>query len=89
MHVSAYGGGIVGPGRRSSVRAFPRVLGPKPRHVGADFRITPMPPEKLPRLGACVAEQRVVDEVDGCGGALDVQEDGADLLQVDAVRSGM
>jgi hypothetical protein len=47
-----------------------------------------MPFEKILDPGTGVAEQRVMDEVDGCGGALDVQEDGADLLQVDAVRCG-
>ena len=48
-----------------------------------------MPLEKLLDPGAGVAEERLVDEVDGGGGALDVQEDGADLRQRDAVRSGM
>ena len=47
-----------------------------------------MPLEKFLDPGAGVAEQRLVDEVDGCSCALDVQEDGADLLQVDAVRCG-
>ena len=46
--------------------------------------------EKIPDPGAGIAEQRLVDEVDGCGGALDIQEDGADLGQRDAVfRIGM
>ena len=44
--------------------------------------------EKLAELGPRIAEQRSVDEIDGCGGALDVQEDGADFRQRDAVRSG-
>ena len=48
-----------------------------------------MPLEKVPHPGPRIAEQRTVDEFDGCCGTLDVQEDGADLGQRDAVRSGM
>jgi len=65
------------------------VFGLESRDVGADLGIIPMPLEKSPHPGARIAEQRLMDEVDGCGRALDVQEDGADLLQVDAVRNGM
>jgi hypothetical protein len=36
-----------------------------------------------------MGEQRLVDELDGRGCALDVQEEGADAVQFDAVRSGM
>jgi hypothetical protein len=36
-----------------------------------------------------VAEQFFMDERDGRGRALDVQEDRANVLQLDAVRSGM
>ncbi len=43
------------------------------------------PAGPLPR----VAEQGVMDELDRGGGALDVEQDGADPGQVDAVRSGM
>ena len=39
--------------------------------------------------GAGITEQRLVDEIDGRGRALDVQQDGADLRQRDAVRTGM
>jgi hypothetical protein len=46
--------------------------------------------EEIPDPRSRKAEQRLVDEVDGCGGALDVQQDGADLGQRDAVfRIGM
>ena len=49
-----------------------------------------MPLEKVVEPGPRIAEQRLVDEVDGCGGALDIQQDGADLGQRDAVfRIGM
>jgi hypothetical protein len=48
-----------------------------------------MPLEKSTHPGARIAEQRLMDEFDGRGGALDVQEDGADALQLDAVRCGM
>jgi hypothetical protein len=65
------------------------VLGPESRNVVADLGIVPMALEKSTHPGARMAEQRLVDEVDGRRGALDVQEDGADLGQRDAVRSGM
>jgi hypothetical protein len=49
-----------------------------------------MLPEKISDPVPRIAEQRLVNEVDGCGGALDVQQDGADLRQRDAVfRIGM
>ena len=65
------------------------MLGPEPRDVSADLRIIPVPLEKFTYLGAGMAEQRLVDELDGCGGALDVQQDRADALQLDVVRTGM
>ena len=45
--------------------------------------------EKVLEPGPRIAEQLTVDEFDGCCRTLDVQEDGADLSQRDAVRSGM
>jgi hypothetical protein len=68
---------------------FGRVLGRESGYVGADLRVIPMPLEKSTHPGPRIAEQRLVDEIDGCGGALDVQEDCAGALQLDAVRSGM
>jgi hypothetical protein len=65
------------------------VLGLEPGDVGPDLGIIPMPLEKSTYPGARKTEQRLVDEIDGCGGALDVQKDGADVPQLDAVRSGM
>ncbi len=61
----------------------------QPGDVGPDFGIVRVPLEKLPDALAGVAEQDLVDEIDWGSGALDVQQDGADLAQVDAVRSGM
>jgi hypothetical protein len=46
--------------------------------------------EKIPDPGPRIPEQRFMNELDGSGGALDVQQDGADLGQRDAVfRIGM
>jgi hypothetical protein len=77
VHVGGDRGGVV------------RVLGPESGDVGADLGIIPMALEKSTHPGARITEQRLVDEFDGCGRALDVQQDGADLRQRDAVRSGM
>ena len=66
------------------------MLGLQSRDIGPDVGIIPVPLEELPDPGPRIAEQRTVDEVDGCGGSLDVQQDGADLRQRDAVlRIGM
>ena len=65
------------------------MLGLETRDVGADLGIIPMLLEISIHPGPRIAEQRLVDEVDGRRRALDVQEDGADLRQRDAVRSGM
>jgi hypothetical protein len=65
------------------------VLRLQPGDVGPDFRIVRVLLEKLPDALAGVAEQGLVDEIDWGSGSLDVQQDGADLAQVDAVRSGM
>jgi hypothetical protein len=65
------------------------VLGLESGDVGPDVGIVPMPLEKFAYPGARIAEQLFMDEVDGRGRALDVQEDRADTLQRDAVRSGM
>ena len=59
------------------------MFGSEARHVGPDLEVVPMAPEKLTHPGAGVAEQRFVDEFDGRGGALDVQEDRSDLPQLD------
>jgi hypothetical protein len=69
--------------------SFGSVLGLESCDVGADLGLIPMPLEKFPHPGARMAEQRLVDEFDGRRRALDVQKNGADALQRDAVRSGM
>jgi hypothetical protein len=79
---------VIAPGRRGK-GCFGSVLGLQSRDVGPDLRIIPMPLEESTHSGARITEQRLVDEIDGCGRALDVQEDRADALQRDAVRSGM
>jgi hypothetical protein len=65
------------------------VLGLESRDVGADLGIIPMPLEKSTHPGPRIAEQGLVDEFDGRRRPLDVQQDGADVLQLDAVRCGM
>ena len=77
VHVGHDGGGVV------------RVLGLESGDVGLDLGIIPMPLEKFTHPSARIAEQRSVDEFDGRRRALDVQKDGPDALQRDAVRSGM
>jgi len=64
------------------------MLGLESRDVGLDLGIMPMPLEKSTHPGTRIAEQRLVDECDGRRRPLDVQEDGADALQRDAVRCG-
>jgi hypothetical protein len=69
---------------------FGRVLGLEAGDVCADGGIVPVQFEIPIDPGPRIAEQRRVDEVDRCGGTLDVQQDGADLGQRDAVFwSGM
>ena len=65
------------------------MLGFEQGDVCPDLGITPMPLQKSTRLGSSMSEQRLVDEVEGRRRALDVQEDGANVLQLDAVRGGM
>jgi hypothetical protein len=68
---------------------FGPVLFLQPGDVGPDGGIVPMPLEKATHSVAGITEQRAMDEVDGRRRPLDVQEDGAGVLQLDAVRSGM
>jgi hypothetical protein len=89
MDISQCRGHFLPPGRRVHAWSFIGVLRPQSRDVRTHLGIVPMILEKpagpLPR----VAEQGVMDELDRGGGALDVEQDGADPGQVDAVRSGM
>jgi hypothetical protein len=64
------------------------VLRLESRDVGLDCRIVSLPFEKPADPLPGIAEQRPVDKIDRRGGALDVQQDGADL-QLDLARSGM
>jgi hypothetical protein len=66
-----------------------RVLRLEPGDVRPDRRIVPVFLQKGAGSSPRKAEQGTVDEIDRCGGALDVQQDGADLAQLEAVRSGM
>ena len=69
---------------------FNCVLGLEARDIGPNLGITPMLLEKVLDPGPRITEQCLVNEVDRCGRALDVQEDGADSRQRDAVfRIGM
>lgn len=65
------------------------MLGLEPGDVRLDAGLCPVPLQEAARPRAGIAEQRSVDELDGRRRALDVEEDGAGLLQRDAVRSGM
>ena len=89
MDVGSDSGGVLAPRCKGGLGGFGSMLGLKSRDVGPDLGITPMSLEKFPHPGPGIAEQRFTDECDGCGGALDVQQDRADALQRDAVRSGM
>ena len=84
MHVSNDCIGVIAP-RGSIEVGFDCVLGLQPRDIGPDLGIIPVLLEEIPDPLPRIAEQRLVDEVDGCGGALDVQQDGADVGQRDAV----
>jgi hypothetical protein len=68
---------------------FGRVLRLQPPDIGSNLGVTPIALEKFTDPGTGISEQRLVDELDGGSRALDVQQDCADLAQVDAVRSGM
>jgi hypothetical protein len=65
------------------------MLGPKSRDVSLDLGVLPMSLEKSTQSGPGIAKQGSVNELDGRGRPLDVQEDGARVLQLDRDRSGM
>ena len=82
--------GIETPRGRSSLGGFSGMLGGQSRDIGPHLGIVPVPLEKFRDPGPRITEQCLVNEVDRCGRALDVQEDGADSRQRDAVfRIGM
>ncbi len=65
------------------------MLGAQPREVGLDKRLGAVAREELLHPRPSIREEILVDELDGRRRALDVQQDGADVVQLDAVRSGM
>jgi hypothetical protein len=65
------------------------VLDSKPGDIRLNIGVAPVLTQKIPCSGAGIPEQGLVNEVYGGGGALDVQQDSAELLQLDAVRTGM
>jgi hypothetical protein len=79
---------VIPPGRRDRPQGVGGMLVLEPSDICADLGIVPVPSKEFAHPGTGVAEQDFVNEIDGRCRALDVQEDGADLLQVDAVRSG-
>jgi hypothetical protein len=65
------------------------MLGAESRDVGSDIGVIPVPLEKCAGPVTRIAEQRPMDEFDGRRRALDVEEDGADVPQRTAARTGM
>jgi len=65
------------------------VFGAQPHDVGVDIRIGAVAREEFLHPRPRKRKQSVVDELDGRRRALDIQQDGADVPQLDAVRSGM
>jgi len=65
------------------------VLGAQPREVGVDIRLGAVAREEVLHPRPRIRKKNVVDELDGRRRALDIQQDGADVPQLDAVRSGM
>jgi len=63
--------------------------GAQAREVGLDKRLGAVAREELLHPRPRIREENVVDELDGRRRALDVQQDGADVAQLDTVRSGM
>jgi hypothetical protein len=89
VHIGDDRSGVIPPRGWGRLGCFGSVLGREAQDVGPDLGFIPMPLEKSTHPGARMVEQRLVDKFDGRRRALDVQEDGADALQRDAVRSGM
>jgi hypothetical protein len=89
VYVGGHCGGVIAPPRRGSLGGLSVVLCFESSDVGPDILLVPVLLEESEHPLAGVAEQPLVDELDGCSRALDVQQDRADPLQRDAVRSGM
>jgi len=65
------------------------MLRPEQGDVGLDCWLGPVPVQKFLYPRSHVGEQDIVHELDGRRRALDVQEDGTDVRQREALRSGM
>ena len=65
------------------------MLGVQRRQVGADVGFGAVALEEFLYPRARVGKQQLVDELDGRRRALDIQQDGANVLQLDAVPSGI
>ena len=65
------------------------MLGVQHRDVGSDVGLGAVPLEEFPHPCPRVGKQQLVDELDGRRRALDIEQDGADGLQLDPVLSGM
>jgi hypothetical protein len=69
------------------------MLGPESRDICLDLRLVPLSLKEFTHPGTRIAEQRLVDKCDRRRRALDVEQDGADVLQLQAQfdrdRTGM
>ena len=65
------------------------MLGAQPREVGLDCGLGAVAREELLHSRPRIRKEIVVDELDGRRRALDIQQDGADVVQFDTFRSGM
>jgi hypothetical protein len=73
---------LVVPWRWGRVRCFGRVLGPEESEIVPDLGLTPVAAQVFTNLGPGIAEQRSVDELDGRGRALDIQEHDPAVVQL-------
>jgi hypothetical protein len=89
VYVGGHRRGVIVPLRRGKLGGFSGVLGFESRDVGSNIVLVPVSLEKPGHPLAGVAEQPPVDELDRGSRAFDVQQDRADPLQRDTVRSGM
>ena len=88
MHVNNHPRGVIAP-RGCPCLGFLLALDGERRDVRLYRGIGPVLLQKSPDPLPRIPKQRPVDEIDGRGGALDVQQDDADPLQVDRARTGM
>ena len=59
------------------------------RDVGADVGLGAVALEEIRHPCPRIGKQQLVDELEGRRRALDIEQDGADVLQLDAVLNGM